>query len=79
MDNLPEMASSKTLKVVIVLLEEDMLNIHSHHDDPMVIIVKCKDWEIKRFLVDQGSSANLLYYDAFGIFHLDPEDLKPVS
>lgn len=61
----------------IIFSEEDMFDIHSHKNDPMVIIVKCEEWDIKRVLVDQGSSTNILYLDAFERFHLDHEDLKP--
>lgn len=61
----------------IIFSEEDMFGVHSHNNDPMVIIVKCEEWDIKRVRVDQGSSTNILYSVAFERLHLDHEDLKP--
>lgn len=43
-----------------IFSKKDATGIHPHNNDSMVIIVKCKDWEIKRVLVDQGSS--IKYY-----------------
>lgn len=34
--------------------KNDALYIHPHDNDPMVIIVRCDDWEIKTMLIDQG-------------------------
>lgn len=66
-----------TLETVTALSEKDTSDIHPHNDDPMAISVKCETWEIKRVLVDQGSSINILYWDAFERPHLDPEDPNP--
>lgn len=41
--------------------EKDAIGIHSHNDDPTVITVKCDNWEIKRLLIDQGITTNILY------------------
>lgn len=43
----------------------------------MVIAVRCDKWEIKKNLVDYGSYAYILYWDAFERLRLDPVDLKP--
>lgn len=42
----------------------------------MVIIMRCDDWEIRRVLVFQGSSINILYQDAFERLCLNPDDIK---
>lgn len=60
-------------EVVIVFSEKDVSGIHPHNDDLMVISVKFEEWEIKRVLMDQGSSTNILYWDAFERMHLDPK------
>lgn len=52
-------------------------DIHPHDDDPMVITLRCDEWEIKRVLIDQRSYEYLLYYEAFERLRLDPKDLKP--
>lgn len=43
----------------------------------MVIVVKCDDWEFKGVFVDQGSSADILYWEAFERLPFDPEYLNP--
>lgn len=64
-------------KSMIAFSEKDATGIHPHNDDPMVITVKCKVCEIKIVLVDQESSADILYWEAVERLFLDPEDLKP--
>lgn len=76
MDDLLNVACAKTPEVTIVFLKEDAFNIHSRHDDPNVNAVKCKEWEIKRVLVDQKSFAYILYWNIFERLCLDPQDLK---
>lgn len=77
MEGIPEDESGGSPEVVITFLEKDASEIHPHNDGPMVIVVKCEEWEIKRVLVDQGSFTNILYWDVFERLRLYPEDLKP--
>lgn len=42
----------------------------------MVIIVCCDDLKIKRVIIDQGSSFEIIYYDTFERLQLDPCDLR---
>lgn len=49
----------KTSKATFSFSEKDVVGIHSHNDDPMVIVVKCEDWEIKRVTFDQGSYVDI--------------------
>lgn len=51
----------KCSKAIITFSEKDAANIHPYNDDPVVITVRCNEWEIKRVLVYQGSSADILY------------------
>ena len=45
----------------ICFIEEDFGNIDRAHDDPMVISALVHNFLVKRVLVDQGSSADILY------------------
>lgn len=45
----------------INFFESDAVGIHSHDNDPMVIIVRCDDLEINKVLINQGSSTDILY------------------
>lgn len=42
----------EALEVVIVFLEEDAFGVHPCNDDPIFVVVKCEEWEIKRVLMD---------------------------
>lgn len=61
---------------MIVFFEKYAFGVNPHNDDLMVISVTCKELEIKRVLVDQGSFTEILYWDALEILRLDLEDLK---
>lgn len=45
----------------IKFFEKDIVGIHSHDSNLMVITVRCDALEIKRVLIDQGSFVNILY------------------
>ena len=45
---------------MITFSKKYVTGIHPHNDDLMVIVIKSKDWEIKRVLVDEGSTVDVL-------------------
>lgn len=49
------------MKCEIKFFEKDIVGIHPHDSNLMVIIVRCDALEIKRVLIDQGSFVNILY------------------
>nr|XP_009412846.1 PREDICTED: uncharacterized protein LOC103994237 [Musa acuminata subsp. malaccensis] len=51
----------------------------SHHDDTLVISIQIANARVKRVMVDTGSSADVLYLDAFKKLDLSTEDLIPMS
>ncbi|XP_009391097.2 uncharacterized protein LOC103977328 [Musa acuminata AAA Group] len=51
----------------------------SHHDNALVISVQIANARVKRVMVDTGSSADILYLDAFKRLGLPTEDLIPMS
>jgi len=55
----------------------DYQDIVPHDDDPMVITLQIFKWDIKRVLIDTGSSADILYYEIFERTGFDPEQLQP--
>lgn len=42
----------KTLEIEITFLDKDATCIHPQNDDPMIITLRCDDWEIRRVLMD---------------------------
>ena len=50
---------------IIGFLEEDARRLHHPHDDALVVSIRIEDYNMHRVLVDNGSSADILYYLAF--------------
>ena len=50
---------------VIRFSEEDARRLHHPHDDALVVSLRVGDYNVHRVLVDNGSSADILYYSAF--------------
>ena len=50
---------------IIEFLEEDARRLHYPHDDALVINIRVGDYNTHWVLVDNGSSANVLYYPVF--------------
>lgn len=61
----------------IIFFERDVFDIHPQNDDLMVITIQWDEWEIKTVLIDQESSSDILYWDAFERLLQYLEDLKP--
>lgn len=49
----PYMGGKETMEFDTIFFEKDVTIIHPHDNDPMLIIVICDDWEIKRVLIYQ--------------------------
>ncbi|XP_075640286.1 uncharacterized protein LOC142612040 [Castanea sativa] len=45
--------------------EEDARRLHHPHDNALVVSIRAGDYNMHRVLVDNGSSADILYYPAF--------------
>ncbi|GAU41814.1 hypothetical protein TSUD_299800 [Trifolium subterraneum] len=56
---------------------EDGRDVTPHNDDPLVIQVQILKCDVKRVLIDSGSSADILYWDTFKAMHLSYEQLYP--
>ena len=47
---------------IIGFSEEDARRLHHPHDDALVVSVRVGDYNVHQMLVDNGSSADILYY-----------------
>ena len=61
----------------IYFLEEDARRVKQPHDDPLVIMIMIEGFNIKRVLVDNGSSTDIIYLSSFQQLKVDPKRLRP--
>ncbi|XP_077232461.1 uncharacterized protein LOC143869789 [Tasmannia lanceolata] len=73
--------SNKKLKVEneISFSDADLDNLILPHDDTLFITMLVANWELKKSLVDNGSSADILYYNAFKQMMIGVDRLKPAN
>ena len=62
---LPPMKMPKNEEPDIVFSERDGRGIRQPHEDPLVIMLKVEEFNIHRVLIDNGTSANIIYLPAF--------------
>ncbi|KAK3018771.1 hypothetical protein RJ639_003318 [Escallonia herrerae] len=74
---------NKKLKTVpvaaITFSDEDSKDTKTPHDDPLVITVRAGNFDIKRVLIDNGSSAEILFYDAFKKMNIPTDRLRKMD
>ncbi|XP_065634668.1 uncharacterized protein LOC136069748 [Quercus suber] len=64
---------------MITFTDEDAERIHQPHDNAIVITLLIADYKTRRVLVDNGSSADILYYPAFQQMRLGQDRLRQAS
>ena len=64
---------------IIGFLEENARRLHHPHDDVLIVSMRVGDYDMHRVLVDNGSSADILYYPAFQQMRIDKERLIPTN
>ena len=63
MGSVPKIARRES--PIIGFSEEDARRLHHPHDDALVFNIRIEDYNMHRVLVDNGNSADILYYPAF--------------
>ena len=63
------------LLLVMGFSEEDKIGIIQPHDDALVITLRIVGYDMKRVMVDQGSTANIMYLDLYKGLNLKAKDL----
>ena len=59
--------------------DEDKIGTIQPHDDALVITLQIWGYNVKRVMVDQGSTAEIMYPDLYKGLSLRAEDLTPYS
>ena len=67
------------LSLVIGFSDEDKIGTIQPHDDALVITFWIGGYDVKRVMVDQGSTAEIMYPDLYKGLNLKAEDLMPYS
>ncbi|KAK3035469.1 hypothetical protein RJ639_034439 [Escallonia herrerae] len=76
----PPDKKSKTIPVpAITFSDEDSKDIQTPHDDPLVITIRAGNFDIKRVLIDNGSSAEILFHDAFKKMNIPTDRLRKMD
>jgi len=55
--------------------DEDKAGTFQPHDDALVVTFRIGGYDVKRFLVDQGSRVEIMYLDLYNKLILKPKDL----
>ena len=74
--------TSTTIKVNSSVLSltfsaEDMQDVYPHEDDPVVLSVIMMGRNVHRVLIDQGSSADVIFWDTFVGMQVPRDQLQP--
>ena len=64
---------------IIGFSEEDARRLHHPHDNALVVSIRVGDYNMHRLLVDNGSSADILYYPTFQQMGIDRVRLIPTN
>ena len=64
---------------IIGFSEDDARRLHHPHDDALVVSIRVGDYNVHRMLVDNGSSADILYYPAFQQMGINRARLTPTN
>jgi hypothetical protein len=70
---------TKWSHIPITFAEADITLVSFPHTDAMVIIAHIDKWNVTRVLVDNGSTAEILFLSAFDQMDFDRKQLKKVS
>ena len=67
------------LPLVMGFSNEDKIGTIQPHDDALVITLRIGGYDVKRVMVDQGSVAEIMYFDLYKELNLKAESLMPYS
>ena len=65
--------------LVMGFSDKDKIGTIQPHDDALVITLRIGGYDVKRVMVDQGSTAEIIYPDLYKGLSLRVEDLTPYS
>ena len=75
----PSPKRAKTASDVITFSESDLQGVQTPHNDAVVVSSTIAKYDVKRILVDNGSSTNVLFYVVFSRMDLSKYRLREIS
>lgn len=72
-------SEEKDNQAIITFSKKDVEEVLPHEDDLMVIKVQIQNLDVKHALIHMGSSADVLYWDAFKGINFDITELFPFN
>uniref|UniRef100_A0A2N9I556 RNA-directed DNA polymerase n=1 Tax=Fagus sylvatica TaxID=28930 RepID=A0A2N9I556_FAGSY len=63
----------------ITFAEEDARKVFHPHDDALVVTLEIAGYSTRRVLIDNGSSADIIYLTAFQQMRIDKDQLRPIE
>ena len=75
-DHFPALKRAK-VRVLLILgfSDEDMVETIQPHEDALVVMLRIGGYDVRRVMVDQGSTVDVMYPDLYKGLGLKPEDL----
>ena len=64
---------------IIGFMEDDARCLHHTHENALVVSIRERDYNTHHVLVENGSSADILYYSAFQQMRIEKERLVPTN
>ncbi|GFS37062.1 hypothetical protein Acr_00g0049520 [Actinidia rufa] len=69
--------TAETEKECVTFSRADLEKVQHPHSDPLVVQLRIRGYDVKRILVDTGSSVEVMYYDLFKQLKIPQDQLKP--
>jgi len=77
--SMAEQVVDDSLDVDLTFTKVDLPDVVPHDNDPVVISVVIAGRKVHRVLVDQGSSADVMFWPTFNKLQLSPDQLRPYT
>ncbi|KAK3007473.1 hypothetical protein RJ639_013402, partial [Escallonia herrerae] len=75
----PTKKQKKEPAQTISFSDDDVGDTRIPHDDPLVVTLRVGNFDVKRILVDNGSSAEVLFYEAFQRMNIPSDRLRKID
>ena len=79
MMSIAKQVEDDTLDVDLTFMKDDLRDIVPHDNDPVVVLVVTAGRKVHRVLVDQGSSADVMFWSTFKKLQLSSDQLRPYT